>query len=95
LLHAVRVRHRSHGVHLAGAQMSQQAIFSRRSLCPCGYPVLDERQPLGTEYQVFDMPGKRGWMICGGCGLKLNVWLVLVTREGTGPEIMPREIFAF
>jgi len=75
--------------------MRQQATFSRRSLCLCGYPVLDEKLALGTEFFVYDMPGNSGWMKCGGCGLKLDVHLILVARDGTGPEILPREIFAF
>jgi hypothetical protein len=76
-----------------------QAIYSRRSMCACGYPVLEDSVKLGTQYFAFDLPGRAGWMICGGCGLKLDTHLILVRRADGGklgtPGIMPREIFAF
>lgn len=45
-----------------------KARLKKLSVCPCGFWLLNEDIPLGTEYAAFpEMTGTVS-IICGGCG---------------------------
>jgi hypothetical protein len=64
------------------------------SVCPCGFPLLDESIPLGTEYRVLVDSEQGGKVICGGCGHTIQVTLIYVAKRGSARAgFMPKEIF--
>lgn len=68
--------------------------LQRLSICDCGYPVLMENIPLGTEYEID--PNKRYHFVlkCGGCGKaneNIGVW-----ADGRGDQrggFLPEVLF--
>lgn len=61
----------------------------RKSLCPCGHPILREDVPLGTEYQLDMERTNWGTMVCGGCQARRPLLCVWVHPEG----YLPLDIF--
>lgn len=69
--------------------------LTKLSLCPCGYPVLNEGIPLGTEYEVLAWITFEGELECGGCGNKIPVKIGYVGHrdDPTCLGLLPLEIF--
>jgi hypothetical protein len=63
------------------------ARYVKRSLCECGFPVLEESVPIGKLYLVDPNTIRDGGgIICGGCGKKLYCELIEVWDEGAGRQ---------
>jgi len=52
------------------------AKLARLTVCDCGFPTLDERIPLGTEYEIDPDKRKQATMFCGGCGKPIELVVV-------------------
>lgn len=69
--------------------------IQRLSVCECGFPLLDESIPIGTEYHIE--PGIRDTadFECGGCHRKRKVNVVFThgRQEGQAGGFLPAEIF--
>ena len=52
------------------------AIYRTRSVCPCGFPALDDYIPLGQVYVVYPETIRDGGMLCGGCHAHLRLKLI-------------------
>lgn len=75
------------------------AILSKLSVCSCGFPTLDDKIQLGTEYQVE--PSRQVPIIfrCGGCGKVQNMMAVwVISRTGAprewGGGLLPLGLFS-
>ena len=62
-----------------------RAKLKRLSICACGFPVLKEDIPLGTEYEINPRLLIPCTFICGGCGQHHSVLGVLA--EGRTPDV--------
>lgn len=74
------------------------AVYKKRDICPCGYGVLRDEIPLGTQYKVDMASIKPGKHVCGGCGSVTDISLVWVKRVWVKggfllPGWLPLEIF--
>jgi hypothetical protein len=71
-----------------------KAIYSHRSLCPCGHPALRDDVPLGTVYEVN--PARKAMFVfcCGGCGHCIDLPGIYVEARGKGSGgYLPSGIF--
>jgi hypothetical protein len=49
--------------------MKKNAKLQRLSICPCGFPVLDDGIAVGSEYAIDSATLTGGFFYhCGGCG---------------------------
>jgi hypothetical protein len=72
-----------------------KAIFSNRSICQCGYSILKDDIPLGTEYDITPGTEESGTLICGGCGKHTSVTLIQVAKRfRSHGGVLPKEIFS-
>lgn len=77
------------------------AIYSKKSICECGYTVLRDEIPLGTVYNIIeDLRGNTSEtemiLSCGQCGNKITVQCILVWRDteyGNHAGFLPKELF--
>lgn len=68
--------------------------FARYSVCPCGFPILDEKIQIGTVYEIDYGRMMKGTLTCGGCRKIIPVSCVWVeSREGGAPGFLPEQIF--
>ena len=68
--------------------------FVRYSVCECGFPVLKESIPLGTEYEVDPKRLEPCYLICGGCRRRIKIIGIWVEHSDKGQAgFLPREIF--
>lgn len=78
--------------------MIRQLQLRRLSICPCGFPLLDERIGLGALYSV-DVDSARGGFsyLCGGCGGALSDVTVVQARSILNPNAplrpLPYDVF--
>lgn len=56
----------------------------RLSICECGFPVLRDDVPVGTEYEVDMDRRSSGKLICGGCKRTIDTTLVFVESNTVG-----------
>jgi hypothetical protein len=74
--------------------MGVNAKFAKRSICPCGFPVLADEIPLGTMYVVRSGISARLSFSCGGCHQIHDVSCVYVEARGKSKGgYLPAEIF--
>jgi len=74
--------------------MTTKVTIKRLSICSCGFPVLKDDIPLGTEYEIDTTRLASFTFICGGCKQKhdiIGVWAA--SRNGSEPGWLPRAIF--
>lgn len=76
------------------------AILSKLSVCPCGFPALDEKIQLGTEYQVEPCRQMPIIFVCGGCRKVQHIMAIwVITRTGAprewGGGLLPLGLFSF
>ena len=65
------------------------------SICKCGFPILAEDIPLGTEYEINPNDTAKLALICGGCSTKIPCDGVMVeSRNGSRAGYLPRETFS-
>lgn len=64
------------------------------SVCTCGFPMLDESIPLGTEFLIEESNRDHCTLTCGGCKLEIPLDTVYVYARGRsrGGQL-PTEIF--
>lgn len=62
-----------------------RAVSVKRSICPCGFPTLDESVPIGKEYAVRPNSERELLYICGGCGAGQHVRCVEAEPGGYLP----------
>jgi hypothetical protein len=68
--------------------------FTRYSVCICGFPILSDAIPLGTEYEVDQNSTADCTVKCGGCGKENRLTAIWVfSRAGERPGYLPRDIF--
>jgi len=68
--------------------------LTRLSVCPCGFPLLKESIPLGTEYFVDPDNLLPMTFICGGCHKEIRVIGIYVhTRQGSEGGYLPIRAF--
>lgn len=68
--------------------------LKRTSICKCGYPLVEDYVDIGTQYYVVPSSQGPGFLICGGCGLKQSITMILVRRRGVnGAGYVPLEMF--
>jgi len=66
------------------------------SICKCGFPLLNESIPLGTEYEIDPARIQNGVMICGGCRARVpfkGVWAE-ARLPGGRPGFLPEIVFS-
>lgn len=68
-------------------------IYSRESVCPCGFRILRDEVPLGTAYVVDEDSIGPGTLICGGCGESRRMSMIDVQGQGGDFFPLPVEIF--
>lgn len=69
------------------------ARYVKKSLCACGFPVLEDHIAFGQKYTI-QIPGNSGTLRCGGCQAMIPVTLVWATRPGIEDAgELPLEIF--
>jgi len=68
---------------------------AKLGLCPCGFPVLDESVPLGTEYEVTAASILPFTLICGGCGREHKIHAIWAESRypGNRPGYLPVDLF--
>lgn len=69
-----------------------KATYTKKSICKCGFTVLKDEVPIGTEYHVVPSPSYPVIFECGGCGGAQTVKAIEVA-EGNGSGLLPAEIF--
>ncbi len=71
-----------------------RVTLQRLSICPCGFPLLDESIPLGTEYEIDlgTLAGDRFNLMCGGCGAKHRDVPSVVASQFLQPERKPARL---
>ena len=66
----------------------------RYSICDCGFPLLDESIPVGTEYKLLnEWIAESFTMTCGGCGKDIQTYCAYVQRENGTPGWLPFIVF--
>lgn len=76
--------------------MKTKVSLIKLSICTCGFPLLDESIPLGTEYTINPEMTASGTIVCGGCCARIPVQAVwtYAREEGQRPGFLPSEIFS-
>jgi hypothetical protein len=71
------------------------ALYAKRSICECGFPVLADDIPIGAVYEVDPKMSCSLNLMCGGCGMVLrNLPSVWVERRGSSQAgYLPAAIF--
>lgn len=73
-----------------------KATFVRYSICICGFPILEDKVPIGTEYEVDQTNTASVTVLCGGCGKENRLDAIWVfSRAGERPGYLPKDIFEF
>lgn len=68
--------------------------LAKLSVCPCGFPLLDESIPLGTEYEIEPTRRIKVTLYCGGCHAGHNLEAVFVNARGNSHGgYLPAEVF--
>jgi hypothetical protein len=78
-----------------GTGQSVRATLEQLSVCSCGFPILNEEIPRGTEYFLDTTQKLDMHIICGGCGKMQPIRCVFVhprTEDGY-PGFLPESIF--
>ena len=71
-----------------------KAKFIKYSICICGFPILNDEVPIGTEYEVDPSSTTPCTVLCGGCGKHNQVTGIWVfSRAGERPGFLPKDIF--
>jgi hypothetical protein len=74
--------------------ITMKLTLKNNNICGCGFPLLNEDIPLGTEYEIAPLIEAPGTLKCGGCGKEHRVLGVYVYhRDGTGGGFLPKSIF--
>jgi hypothetical protein len=72
-----------------------KAVYARRAVCPCGFSLLADEIPLGTEYEV--RPGHTATLslYCGGCKKVTDTLpcIFVETRGASRGGYLPAAIF--
>lgn len=64
------------------------------SVCSCGFPLLSENVPLGTEFEVFPHFSIPVILTCGGCKTEIPLTAIWVEARGdSAAGYMPGKIF--
>lgn len=73
----------------------EQVKLKKLSVCPCGFALLNDSIPLGTEYTVDSTNTASATLICGGCGNHIKVTCVWAdcSSDPDGAGYIPVEIF--
>lgn len=76
------------------------AKLTKLSICPCGFTLLRDEIPLGTEYTVYPdsvEENRQFTLICGGCRGRVNGLGRILARSVLNPDArpmyLPLEIF--
>jgi hypothetical protein len=56
--------------------------LAKLSVCQCGFPLLDESIPLGTEYLINEQDRDTAIFTCGGCNKTWCIKTVYVYYNG-------------
>jgi hypothetical protein len=68
--------------------------LAKLSVCECGFPLLHENIPLGTDYDIEPVLTEIVTFICGGCKKSKQIEAVYVYARGTSEGgFLPREVF--
>jgi hypothetical protein len=71
-----------------------KATTKRLSICECGFLILAERIPLGTEYEINTKDKIRVKFTCGGCGRAWMTNAVWVEhRDDSHGGYLPEAVF--
>lgn len=69
-------------------------MFTRYSVCNCGFPILRDEVPIGTVFEVDEKITEDFSVICGGCGKWNHVVGVWVRqRADRHAGFLPKDIF--
>lgn len=68
-----------------------KALVKNLSICPCGFPVLNDNIKIGHEYVIHPDTIMEGNLVCGGCGKTHPINLIKVGDPILG--FMPLEVF--
>ena len=67
--------------------------YIKKSLCKCGYSVLNDEIKLGQKYKVDTSRRGKGAFICGQCNKEVEITLIQATRDNSAWGWIPAEIF--
>lgn len=71
-----------------------KATTKTLSICPCGYLVLKDDLGLGPEFEIHPENKASGLMICGRCGMPMQVLGVFCEARGdSAAGYLPMAIF--
>lgn len=72
----------------------KRVCLARLSVCECGYPLLDEAIPLGTEYLIDEMRQTSVTLTCGGCKREIPLRAVWTfQRADSEGGFLPEMVF--
>jgi len=72
-----------------------KVTLTNLSICPCGFPLLDETIQIGQEYDIDPNHRITATLTCGGCHQKHTLIAVWVeSRAGGRAGYLPEEVFA-
>src|SRR5260370_36019598 len=70
------------------------AVYTNKSVCSCGFPILKENVPIGRRYNVVVDTIGDGTLECGGCGATSSLPCILAEDGGSGfYKALPVAIF--
>lgn len=71
-----------------------EVTLKKLSVCPCGFPALDESIPLGTAYRIDEEDSTAFTWSCGGCKAVRSIVAVWVYERGPKRAgYLPSELF--
>ena len=68
-------------------------VLRTKSLCTCGYKLISDDIPIGTEYEADFSDVVGGGFVCGGCKLKWDANLIWVHRGEGDVGYLPSALF--
>jgi hypothetical protein len=57
------------------------------SICPCGFPCLNENVQIGHKYTVYPLTVEPATYICGSCRRSFSIFSILC-----GPDFPPKPL---
>ena len=81
---------------ITDSKTKRSATLAKLSVCGCGFPLLNESIPIGTEYELDLKRRMCVALICGGCGKTmrgLDAVFVHSRVHGQRDGFLPIEVF--
>ena len=81
-------------LHRAGNYPRMKATTIKLSICPCGFPTLNDDVPIDTEYELDLASVSPCEYVCGGCGKRQHIMAVMADRrKHSAGGFLPLDLF--